>query len=312
MITYSLSTDMRPAPGSAPTPEHYDRVIELVRAAEGLGYRTVWTSEQHGVDDGYLPAPLTALAALARETSTIRLGTGITLLTLAQPRRLAQEAGLLDVLSRGRLTPGFGAGHHPHEFRAYQRELAERARLMDEGVAFVRAALTGPTAPDGRYLPGQSAADEVARVEPVFAERGAGVVRLAPGRVPQQRHVGGAPGGAGGAEQPGDVRRLSLGIGHPGEELQRGADQRGVVEVAGQPQEPGDQPPRAGHVAGRAFQVGEHPHQIGLDHNAPRSAVCSMIGSHSAMPASSWPAAPSAPARSAVASHSPTTSWVCR
>lgn len=149
MIAYSLSTDMRPAPGTWPTPEHYDRVIELVRSAEGLGYRTVWVSEQHGVDDGYLPAPITALSAIARQTRTIRLGTGIQLLTLAQPRRVAQEAGLLDQLSHGRLTLGFGAGHHPHEFRLYRRDLAQRARLMEEGVEFVRAALAGPEAPDG-------------------------------------------------------------------------------------------------------------------------------------------------------------------
>lgn len=62
------------------------------------------------MDDGYLPAPVVFLGAVARETDAIRLGTGVHLLTLTHPRRVAEEASLLDVLSDGRLTLGVGAG----------------------------------------------------------------------------------------------------------------------------------------------------------------------------------------------------------
>ncbi|GLW11566.1 monooxygenase [Microtetraspora sp. NBRC 13810] len=142
MIAYSMYTDMRAAPGLPPTPAHYDRVIGLVRLAERLGYRTVWATEQH-VDDGYLPAPLIALSAFARETSTIRLGTGVHLLTLTDPRRVAEEAGVLDVLSNGRLTLGVGAGLNPHEFRIFHRRLEDRARSMEDGLSYLRRALSG-------------------------------------------------------------------------------------------------------------------------------------------------------------------------
>jgi alkanesulfonate monooxygenase SsuD/methylene tetrahydromethanopterin reductase-like flavin-dependent oxidoreductase (luciferase family) len=152
MSSFSMVSDLRPAPGSPPTPAHYDRTVELVQTAERLGYDTVWTSQQHGVDDGYMPAPLILLSALARETSRIRLGTAIVLLTLSQPRRVAEEAALVDVLSDGRLTLGVGAGHHPHEFAAFGRRLEDRARLMEDGIPFLRQALSAATAPDGLPL----------------------------------------------------------------------------------------------------------------------------------------------------------------
>ncbi len=148
-MRFGMLTDMRSAPGQAPTAAHYDREIELVREAERLGFSCVWTTEQHGVDDGYLPTQLPVLAALARETSTIRVGSGVILLPLTQFRRVVEEATVVDVLSGGRLTVGVGAGHHPHEFEAFGVELADRARLMEEGITFLRAGLAGEAPPDG-------------------------------------------------------------------------------------------------------------------------------------------------------------------
>jgi len=153
VIGYSMSTDLRPAPGAAASPEHYDRSIELIRVADQLGYRSVWASEQHGMDDGYLPSPIVFLAAVARETTNIRLATGIHLLTVTHPRRVAEEAGVLDVLSNGRFTLGVGAGgDHPHELPLFGRQLRERARLMEDGLEFLRAALATGMGPDGRPI----------------------------------------------------------------------------------------------------------------------------------------------------------------
>jgi alkanesulfonate monooxygenase SsuD/methylene tetrahydromethanopterin reductase-like flavin-dependent oxidoreductase (luciferase family) len=149
MIRCSMFTDMRPPPGCKSTPEHYDRVIGLVKHADDLGYHTVWTTEQHGIDDGYLPTQLPVLAAFARETERIRLGTGVILLPLAQPRRVVEEACVVDVFSHGRLTLGLGAGNYPHEFRAFGASLADRAEAMETGIAFVRQGLDGGPLPDG-------------------------------------------------------------------------------------------------------------------------------------------------------------------
>jgi alkanesulfonate monooxygenase SsuD/methylene tetrahydromethanopterin reductase-like flavin-dependent oxidoreductase (luciferase family) len=148
-LRYSLFTDMRNAPGTPPTPEHYDRIVELVQLAEELGYHTVWTTEQHAVDDGYLPTHLPVLSAFARETNRIRVGSGVILLPLTQFRRVVEEACVVDMLSHGRLTLGVGAGHHPHEFQAYGVSLKDRARLMEEGLQFLRPGLAGENLPDG-------------------------------------------------------------------------------------------------------------------------------------------------------------------
>ena len=145
-------TDLRARWDEPPTAADYDDGIELVRAAERLGLHCVWTTEQHGVDDGYLPAQLPVLAAFARETTTIRLGAGVILLPLAHPRHVVEEACVVDVLSHGRLTLGLGAGNFPNEFRIFGADLADRAKLMDEGVEFVKAGLAGGRLPDGGWV----------------------------------------------------------------------------------------------------------------------------------------------------------------
>jgi alkanesulfonate monooxygenase SsuD/methylene tetrahydromethanopterin reductase-like flavin-dependent oxidoreductase (luciferase family) len=144
----SLYTDMRPAPGSD-VRRHYQEVIEEVRLADRLGFHGVWTTEQHGVDDGYLPAQLPALAAFAMRTSRLRLGTGVILLPLAQPRRVVEEACVVDVLSGGRLLLGVGAGNYAHEFRAFGVPRERRGRILEAAIRFLMPGLAGEVLPDG-------------------------------------------------------------------------------------------------------------------------------------------------------------------
>jgi alkanesulfonate monooxygenase SsuD/methylene tetrahydromethanopterin reductase-like flavin-dependent oxidoreductase (luciferase family) len=148
-VDVSIFIDFRARPGVPPTASDYDDGIRLVQAAERCGLYGVWTTEQHGVDDGYLPAQFPMLAALARETETLRLGAGVILLPLTHPRRVLEEACLVDVLSHGRVTLGLGAGNYPSEFRIFGVPMRHRGRLMDEGVRFVRDGLSGGVLPDG-------------------------------------------------------------------------------------------------------------------------------------------------------------------
>lgn len=145
----SLYTDFRAQPAAPPTAHDLDETISTIKEAERLGFHGVWTTEQHGVDDGYLPAQLPALAALSRETERLRLGSGVILLPLTHPRRVVEEACFVDALSHGRLTLGLGAGNYPNEFRIYGVPMSDRARRMEEGVSFVREALSGAMPPDG-------------------------------------------------------------------------------------------------------------------------------------------------------------------
>lgn len=144
----AIYTDFRASPGRNHQ-RHYEEVITEVREADRLGFGTVWTSEQHGVDDGYLPAQLPVLAALARETTTIRLGSGVILLPLAQPRRVVEEACIVDVLSNGRLDLGVGAGSYPHEFRAFGVDRTRRGAILEDAIGFIRPGLRGEPLADG-------------------------------------------------------------------------------------------------------------------------------------------------------------------
>jgi alkanesulfonate monooxygenase SsuD/methylene tetrahydromethanopterin reductase-like flavin-dependent oxidoreductase (luciferase family) len=152
MSRVSIYLDFRARPGVPPDVADLEDGISLVQSAERLGFAHVWTTEQHGVDDGYLPAQLPMLAALARETSQIRLGTALILLPLTHPRQVVEEACLVDVLSHGRLTLGLGAGNYPNEFRIFGADLSGRARAMEDGVAFIKAGLSGGLLPDGAWV----------------------------------------------------------------------------------------------------------------------------------------------------------------
>ncbi len=151
-VRFGMLLDFRSEPYKRPTSADYERDFELVREAERLGFSSVWCTEQHGVDDGYLPTQMPMLAALARETTTIGLGSGVILLPLTHARRVAEEAAVVDLISGGRLIVGVGAGHHPHEFSAFGVRLADRARVMEEGIPFLRSGLAGELPPDGLPL----------------------------------------------------------------------------------------------------------------------------------------------------------------
>jgi len=115
-----------PPPWSRPWPDHYARTLELVEEAERLGAASVWLSEHHFFEDGYLPQPLTFAAAIAARTATIRIGTAVLLAALRPPAQLAEEAAVVDILSNGRLDLGVGAGYRVPEYEGFGRSFDRR------------------------------------------------------------------------------------------------------------------------------------------------------------------------------------------
>ncbi|MFI6451852.1 LLM class flavin-dependent oxidoreductase [Streptosporangium amethystogenes] len=121
----------------------YRQAPELAHAAEANGFDMFWVSEHHGLADGYLPSPLTLLAAVATRTSRIRLGTGLAVAPLYHPIRLAEDAAVVDELSLGRLTLGLGIGYARHEYEAFGVEGGGRGARLTDLVAFLRRAWRG-------------------------------------------------------------------------------------------------------------------------------------------------------------------------
>ena len=122
----------------------YDDLLAVARAAEDLGFDGFFRSDHflHMSGDG-LPGPSDAwitLAGLARETSTIRLGTLVTSATFRLPGVLAVTVAGVDAMSGGRVELGLGAGWFEAEHTAYGvpfPDVRERFDRFEEQLAVI-------------------------------------------------------------------------------------------------------------------------------------------------------------------------------
>ena len=127
--------------------------VELGREAEARGFHSLWFTEHShipinrrtpwGGRDGAPPLPeeywrthdqMVALAAIAATTTTLQLGTGITLVAQRDPFWLAKEVASLDVISNGRIFLGVGYGWNHEEMENHGIDPKTRRRLVREKV----------------------------------------------------------------------------------------------------------------------------------------------------------------------------------
>ena len=95
-----------------------------------------------GPDNPFLD-PLIALTAVAAQTKTLRLGTGVNILSQANPLLLAKQAASLDVLSGGRFMLGAGIGWLKEEFDAMGVPFERRGARYDDYVTAMRKVWSG-------------------------------------------------------------------------------------------------------------------------------------------------------------------------
>jgi F420-dependent oxidoreductase-like protein len=127
----------------------YEMMTKVTQTAEEVGFTSAWLVDHFHT----IPHPSqavtfecwTSTAALARDTSTIRIGQMVTCNSYRHPALLAKMASTVDVLSHGRLNFGIGAGWDEHEYRAYGYEYPDaplRLRQLREAVQITLAMWT--------------------------------------------------------------------------------------------------------------------------------------------------------------------------
>lgn len=120
----------------------YDERIALVRRAEELGFFGYHVAEHHLSPLSMAPSPLMFLAALARETKRIRLGSMIVIVPLYPTIRLAEDICVLDALSGGRLELGVGRGIRDAEHQWWGDDPATTRDRYQNSLERIRTALS--------------------------------------------------------------------------------------------------------------------------------------------------------------------------
>jgi probable F420-dependent oxidoreductase len=128
---------------------HPETIGDIARLLERLGFYGCCVTDHPAPTGRWLDAgghvaqdPFTLLAFVAAATRTLRLQTGILVLPYRNPFITARAVATLDLLSRGRVVLGVGAGYLKGEYRALGVDFDKRNELMDEYIAAMKAAWT--------------------------------------------------------------------------------------------------------------------------------------------------------------------------
>jgi probable F420-dependent oxidoreductase len=139
-----------------------EQIVGLAQLAESVGIESVWTFEHVMVPEDYASKypystdgkmaarpntnfvdPLIALAAVAAHTRTLRLGTGVNIVSQANPLLLAKQAASLDFISGGRFMLGAGIGWLREEFDAMGVPFERRGARLDDYLVAIRKVWSG-------------------------------------------------------------------------------------------------------------------------------------------------------------------------
>src|SRR5579862_5657475 len=130
-----------------PANSPYEEIEKIALSAEELGYKYLWSFDHLlSFPDTTFPIlePWSVLSALARQTKKIRLGTLVTCAAFRNPGLLAKIAATVDVISKGRVDLGIGAGWWQPEFIQFGFEtFSVRPSLFEEYIQVLNGLLSG-------------------------------------------------------------------------------------------------------------------------------------------------------------------------
>lgn len=139
-MQFGIYLNTQAPPDGSRLAQVYYELFETVALAEDLGFDLCFLPEHHQQPDGYLPSPFVMAAAIASRTSRIRIATGIHILPLWHPLRVAEDVAVLDVLSGGRFVLGAGLGLVEREFHQFGIDLRTAVSRFEEQLEIIRRA----------------------------------------------------------------------------------------------------------------------------------------------------------------------------
>ena len=115
-MKFSIAVNMTRRRPDVPMERVASEALEMVVAAEALGFDVAWAAEHHSIEYTIAPNPLVLITHWAAHARRIRLGTAVITAPYWNPLRAAGEIALTDILTNGRLEVGFGRGAYQYEF----------------------------------------------------------------------------------------------------------------------------------------------------------------------------------------------------
>ncbi len=112
----------------------YDFALEHAQLADELGFDAFWIAEHHFGNLGSVPNPAVLLAAIARQTTRIRIGPAVSILPYRDPQFTAEDYAMVDTLSGGRLNMGVGCGSQQPEFAGLGVDFDSRWHRYEENL----------------------------------------------------------------------------------------------------------------------------------------------------------------------------------
>ena len=113
----------------------------------------MFVPERHARTECMFPSTLTLMSALAVRTERVKIGSYVIMPPLYDPVHLAEQAAMIDVLSRGRLILGVGVGYHVDYFNHFGVPIRQREGRFEESLEILDTAWTSkrPVAHHGKY-----------------------------------------------------------------------------------------------------------------------------------------------------------------
>ena len=146
-VGYLLDTHAGPYAGPVPDRETVARSMEAFmeegRIADEVGFDSIQVPERHMRTETHFPSPLQLLTALAVTTERAKLATHTLVLTLYHPMQVAEQATVIDNLSRGRLILTVAMGYHDDYWRMFGMTRKYRRDRFIESVEILKKAFAG-------------------------------------------------------------------------------------------------------------------------------------------------------------------------